>query len=69
MLLKLQLRKLKGRIIEKYGSTQEFATALGITRQSVYNKLCGYTDFSKKSIIEWCEALEIDEADIISYFF
>ena len=61
--------KLRGRIVEKYGSQRSFAKALGKTEQTVIAKLNGKSEFSKADIIEWCNVLEIAEIDIPAYFF
>ena len=61
--------KLRGRIVEKYGSQRSFAKAIGKTEQTIIAKLSGKSEFSKKDIIEWCNVLDITENDITVYFF
>ena len=61
--------KLTGRIIEKYGSRCNFASKLGVARQTVENKLHGKTGFSRNDIHKWSEALEIEKNDYLAYFF
>ena len=61
--------KLRGRIIEKYGSVFAFARKWGKTRQSVDNKLHFRTQFSQKDIAEVSELLQIEPEDIGTYFF
>ena len=64
-----EYRKLKGRIIEMYGSQPAFAAANGATRCTVNNYLTGKTSFTQLKIIEWAEILKIDYKDYLEYFF
>ncbi len=61
--------KLRGKIIEHYGSQREFAKALDVSEQTVVAKLNGHTSFSQKDIVKWCELLHINSNDIVAYFF
>lgn len=61
--------KLKGRIIEKFGSQQSFAKHIGVTEQTVTAKLNGRSRFSQDDIICWCKALGIKTANVGDYFF
>ena len=61
--------KLKGRIIEKYGSQEKFAEALGISSNSLSKKMTGKTGFSQKDIVIWSRLLEIDKESYSDYFF
>ena len=61
--------KLKGRIVEKYGSQSRFAEALGITENTVSRKMQGKVEFSKDDMINWAELLDIPQGDIPDYFF
>lgn len=62
-------QKLRGKIIELFGSQGAFAKAIGKTEQSVTAKLNGRTQFSQGDIIEWSNALLIGVDDVGSYFF
>ena len=64
-----QYKKLKGRIIEKYGSHKNFAKALGKSSNSVSRKLNCKTGFSQKDIHEWSALLNIAEGEYNEYFF
>ena len=64
-----QYKKLKGRIIEKYGSHKNFAKALGKSTNSVSRKLNCKTGFSQKDIVEWSRLLQIDKSEYSEYFF
>jgi len=61
--------KLRGRIVEKYGSGRELAKALGITHVTLSRKLCGKSDFTIDDIENICGLLDIDKNDIGVYFF
>lgn len=42
--------KLRGRIIEKYGSQEKYAEVLGISTNSLSKKMTGKTGFRKKTL-------------------
>jgi transcriptional regulator with XRE-family HTH domain len=62
-------KKLRGKIVEKYLTTESFATHIKVSRASVSNKLNGKTGFTKQDIILWASALDIPQEDYLSYFF
>ena len=62
-------KKLRGRIVEKYGTIKTFAHSIGMSSTAVYLKLSGRTSFDTDSIRRWCEALEIPIEDAGVYFF
>jgi transcriptional regulator with XRE-family HTH domain len=64
-----EYRKLRGRIVEKYGTNGNFAEKINVSLVTVSNKLRGVTQFSQDDIILWCEALEIPLEESGSYFF
>ena len=61
--------KLRGRIVEKYGTIGKFAETLGCSSQTISNYFNGATNLSQEKIIQWCELLDIAEKDIPAYFF
>ena len=68
--------KLRGRIIEKYGSQSAFASEYrkkyqggGVSEHTISVKLSGKCFFSQKDIIRFSEMLSIDSIDIPKYFF
>ena len=61
--------KLRGRIVEVFGSQAKFSEAIGLSEQSISAKLAGTSSFTQDNIIAWSEALNIDQGDIGSYFF
>lgn len=67
--MSFEYRKLRGRIVEKFGTVSNFAEHIGISIVSVSNKLRGVTQFSQNDIVLWCETLEIPLSDSGTYFF
>lgn len=61
--------KLRGRIVEKFGSGRAFAEALGITNVTVSRKLQGSSEFSKSDIESWSALLDISESEYGSFYF
>jgi len=61
--------KLRGRIIEKFGSQNAFANAVNRSISFVSQYLNGKVNLDQKTIDEWSNILEISIADIPAYFF
>lgn len=61
--------KLRGKIIEIYGSQEKFATEIGISSNSLSKKMNGKTGISQRDIIKWSELLGIDSSEYGEYFF
>lgn len=61
--------KLKGRIVEKYGTQGKFADALGVNQMTVSRKLNGENSFTRNDMLVWADMLAIDRKDIVNYFF
>lgn len=61
--------KLRGRIVEKYGSISKFSEQLAISRTSVDLKLNNKVDISRSEILEWSDLLDIKSEEYSSYFF
>lgn len=66
---KTQYNKLKGRIVEKFGTISNFAENLSFSRITLTNKLNGKFQFTSKEIEEMTEKLEISQEEIGKYFF
>lgn len=64
-----EYRKLRGRIVEKYGSIKRFSEAIKCSTVSVSKKINGKTSFSQQDMDEWARALEIPVNEYIEYFF
>ncbi len=62
-------RKLRGRIVEKYGTQGNFAKANKISDRSMSLKLNNGIGFSQKEIVLWCNQLDIPIDSIPTYFF
>lgn len=61
--------KLRGRIIEIFGSQAKFADEIGQSEQIITAKLAGRSSFTQDNIVTWSKALEIELSEIGSYFF
>lgn len=61
--------KLRGRIVEKFKTITVFAEAVGVTKQSISSKLTSGLPFNVAEIIRWMKLLEIDDSDVMAYFF
>lgn len=61
--------KLRGKIVEKYGSQESFANALHLSTNSMSKKMTGKTGFSQEDITKWCSLLGIKQDEIGDYFF
>lgn len=61
--------KLKGRIVERYGTQGNLANKIGISKNSMSKRLTGKTEFSQSDMEQWAELLEIDRKDYGEYFF
>lgn len=64
-------RKLTGRIIEKFGTRKAFAEAIGISENSMSQKLSNKMAITTDDIKLWCqpEYLDIHCDRIGAYFF
>lgn len=62
-------RKLRGRIVEKFGTFEQFANALGISRPTLSLKLGGRVDWSSEQIEKAIALLDLKKDDIGEYFF
>lgn len=60
---------LKGKIISKGYSVEEFCIEVGISKTSFYRKLSGITEFSRSEIEKIIRSLELNENEIIEIFF
>lgn len=69
--LKFNYNKLRGRIIEKFGSIKAFAEACNLSMTTMSRKLNGKTTISPDDIVEWSrpEFLDIQPNEYHEYFF
>ena len=68
-MLNFSYKKLRGRIIEKYGSQEQFAKALGISSTAMSLKMTGKNGFSQRDIVKWSNLLDIDLHDVGDYYY
>lgn len=61
--------KLRGRIIEKFGSFGCFAKEIGLSNNSLSKKLTGKTGISQEDIEKWSDLLDIETSEYGVYFF
>ena len=61
--------KLRGRIIERYGTIGAFAEALGLNVSNVSMKLNGHAAWTQKQIDKAAALLGILKREIGTYFF
>lgn len=61
--------KLRGRIIEIFGTQGKFAAANAMSDRSMSLKLNNGIGLSQEEILKWCTLLDIDETEIPIYFF
>jgi len=61
--------KLRGRIIEKYGSQNDFARAVRRSISYVSQYMNGKVVLDQKTITEWADSLDIPAEDYVIYFF
>ena len=61
--------KLRGRIVEMYGSQQNFAKEFGVSENTLSLKLNNKVRFTRDDVIKITEMLGIPQDLIGSYFF
>jgi len=61
--------KLRGRIVEKFGSQNAFAAAVHNSVSFVSQYLTGKTYLDQRVMDTWIEALQISDDEISAYFF
>ena len=67
--IRFDYSKLRGRIVEKFGTQQAFAIDLGISDCSISTKLNGHSYFTQLEIAKAIKLLDISEEEVTSYFF
>ena len=61
--------KLKGKIIEKYGSQIEFAKAMQVSENTLSLKLNNKVRFTADDIVQITDLLGVDKNEVGQYFF
>lgn len=67
--MKYLYKKLRGKIKEIYGSQKKFADKLGVSENSVSNKLSCKTEFSQSDVEKWAVLLGIRRVDYGEFFY
>lgn len=67
--LKWDYSKLKGKMVEKFGSQRGFAEKVGISEAYLSQKMVGKRGITLDEIENWSAVLEIPYSDIGVYFF
>ena len=67
--IRFNYSKLRGRIIEKFGTQQAFAAELGISDCTISTKLNCHSYFTQPEIAKAINILDIDPSEVTSYFF
>ena len=63
-------KKLKARILEKFGTQGEFAKAIGMSKATLSRHLGGSrSEWKGRHIINAIRALEIPDSEVDAYFF
>lgn len=65
----LNYNKLKGKIVEVFGSQQEFAKAMEWSERTLSLKINGKRSWKQTDIIKAISLLNLSESDIQEYFF
>ena len=68
-LQQIDYSRLKGRIVEKFGTNQAFSEAMGWALSTNGKKIGGKAAWSQDEILKACDLLEIPRSDILLYFF
>lgn len=61
--------KLRGKIVEKFGTQGKFASKLGVSERTLSLKLNGRIFFVQDEISKAAELLGISDEEILLYFF
>ncbi|WP_069286081.1 DUF739 family protein [Aerococcus urinaeequi] len=67
--MKFDYSKLRGRIVEKFGSVEKFAEAMGLSKASMSMKLNNGVSFTQTQIPQACFLLDIKSEEVGRYFF
>lgn len=62
-------RRLKGRIVERFGTQGAFAKAMGMTPQAISSRLLGKTNFSQGEVWYASILLELTKEEVGNFFF
>lgn len=66
--MKVDVSKFRGKIVEKFGTIDNFADSAGCSRAYISKYLNHKTFLNQKTIIEWSGLLDIPVGDINDFF-
>lgn len=69
MKVEFDYSKLRGRIVEKYGSIEAFSKNFKMSNVSISKKLNNKISISREDIITWSELLEIPPEQYGAFYF
>lgn len=69
MQMQYSYKKLRGRIVEVFGTQKDFAATLGTSKNNVSKKLTGKSKFSQSDVERWSGLLGIDRKDYGEFFY
>ena len=61
--------KLRGKIVEVFGTCREFTEAMSMGKTTMSAKLNNKTEWTQDEMIEAMDLLNIPHEDVVSYFF
>lgn len=67
--MKYNYSKLRGRIVEKFGTNTRFAEEVGMSLTHLSNILNNKCELTRSNIMEWSNVLDIPDTEIGEYFF
>lgn len=67
--MKFSTAKLRGRIVELFGTIDNFAENAGYTRQFISLYLNHKSTLNQVTILKWAKSLNIGDDEITTYFF
>lgn len=67
--MEFDFSKLTGRIIEKFGTRERFAEAMGCTKGWISNRLNNIVHWDAEEILRACKLLDIRPDELHLYFF
>lgn len=67
--MEFDFSKLKGRIIEKFGSRKAFGEAMGLRAEQLSRRLSSQTPWTPQETLRAVDLLGIDPLEISDYFF
>lgn len=65
-MINFEYRKLRGRIVEKYGTQDAFAKVLGLSKNALSRKMTCRTMFSQNDIEKCCAFLELKSPRLVN---